>query len=323
MTQPQDRLRPGALQVGQPFNPFRFFTGIFIPEALVRFSSVSPGAKLAYGRLARYAGQGGMCFPAVDTLAPEIGVGGRQAQKYLAELEKVRLIRRRPRFSGRAQTSNVIEFLWHPLFQEGVNDRSGEGVNDDSPGGVNDSSPKESQFEESHSEETRDLDSPATNRKKRDSRPDPALATSECKEYPQLREALALYMMTGPEDEKVAETCGTLPPNECGSPPRDGYSHSLKPPSNPAGGLLQRFALVAGGNPLQAAVRGACVGSQLLRLLARGPLREACRSGWGHFPISPFDRHRGGGHPPTPATPPCVRVRTRRFETVTLTVLEQ
>src|SRR5271157_1735129 len=35
------------------------------------------------------------------------------------------------------------------------------------------------------------------------------------------------------------------------------------------------------------------------------------------------DRHRGGGHPPTPATPPCVRVRTRRFETVTLTLLEQ
>src|SRR5271165_4128436 len=32
-----------------------------------------------------------------------------------------------------------------------------------------------------------------------------------------------------------------------------------------------------------------------------------------------FDWHRGGGHPPTPATPPCVRVRTRRFELVTLT----
>src|SRR5438093_4138162 len=27
-----------------------------------------------------------------------------------------------------------------------------------------------------------------------------------------------------------------------------------------------------------------------------------------------LNRHRGGGHPPTPATPPCVRVRTRRFE---------
>jgi len=36
-----------------------------------------------------------------------------------------------------------------------------------------------------------------------------------------------------------------------------------------------------------------------------------------------FDRHRGGGHPPTPATPPCVRVRTRRFELVTLAPLDQ
>src|SRR5216683_2643242 len=32
------------------------------------------------------------------------------------------------------------------------------------------------------------------------------------------------------------------------------------------------------------------------------------------LPDAPFDRHRGGGHPPTPATPPCVRVRTRRFD---------
>src|SRR6201993_1922338 len=39
--------------------------------------------------------------------------------------------------------------------------------------------------------------------------------------------------------------------------------------------------------------------------------------------IGPFDRHRGGGHPPTPATPPCVRVRTRRFELVALTPIEQ
>src|ERR1035438_7453781 len=39
------------------------------------------------------------------------------------------------------------------------------------------------------------------------------------------------------------------------------------------------------------------------------------------IPKSCVDRHRGGGHPPTPATPPCVRVRTRRFETVTLTLL--
>src|SRR5207244_11348597 len=36
-----------------------------------------------------------------------------------------------------------------------------------------------------------------------------------------------------------------------------------------------------------------------------------------------FDRHRGGGCPPTPATPPCVRVRTRRFELVALAPVDQ
>ena len=40
------------------------------------------------------------------------------------------------------------------------------------------------------------------------------------------------------------------------------------------------------------------------------------------LPLCGDDRHRGGGHPPTPATPPYVRVRTRRFESVTLTFLE-
>src|ERR1039458_7572671 len=35
-----------------------------------------------------------------------------------------------------------------------------------------------------------------------------------------------------------------------------------------------------------------------------------------------YDRHRGGGRPPTPATPPCVRGRTQRFESVTLAFLE-
>jgi hypothetical protein len=190
-------------EVGQPFNPFRLFTGIFIPEALVRSNLVSPGAKMAYGRLARYAGQDGRCFPAVGKLAQEIGVGERQAQKYLAELENAKLIRRGTRFSGRAQTSNSIEFLWHPLFQDRVNDRSGEGVNDHSPGGVNDSSPKESQIEESHLEETIDSDCPATNRKGGDSRLEGSSLPPKCKQYPSLREALALYMMAGSEDEKV------------------------------------------------------------------------------------------------------------------------
>ena len=205
MPKPQDGQRPVALHVGQPFNPFRLFTGIFIPEALVQSRLVSPGAKMAYGRLARYAGQDGRCFPAVESLGQEIGVGKRQAQKYLAELEKRNLIRRRSRFSERAQTSNSIDFLWHPLFQDRVNDHSREGMNDHSPGGVNDSSPEESQDQESPLQESheRDLDYPPTNRKKRDSRLDAGLRTETCKPYPRLSNALALYMMIGPDDERV------------------------------------------------------------------------------------------------------------------------
>jgi hypothetical protein len=68
---------------------------------------------------------------------------------------------------------------------------------------VNESSLKESQIEESHSEERIDLDYPATNRKIRDSRLDASSPISTCKQYPWLREALARYMMTEPDDEKV------------------------------------------------------------------------------------------------------------------------
>jgi hypothetical protein len=48
-----------GLRVGQPFNPFGMFAGIVIPETQGRSPVLSPGAKLAYGRLARYAGADG------------------------------------------------------------------------------------------------------------------------------------------------------------------------------------------------------------------------------------------------------------------------
>jgi len=193
------------MQTGQPFKPFRMFHGVFIPEGLVRAKGISPGAKLAYGRLVRYAGENGKCYPSVDSLAAEIGVGERQAQKYLANLERAKLIRRVSRFMGASQTSNAFEFLWHTMFEDGVNDRSGEGVNDNSLRGVNDSSPKESQIEESHSKESHngDLDYPPTNRKKRDSRLESRAAI--CKQYPRLQEALADYMMA-PGEERITPT---------------------------------------------------------------------------------------------------------------------
>jgi hypothetical protein len=114
------------------------FTGLFIPEGLARSSIVSPGAKLAWGRLTRYASEDGRCFPAVKVLVAEIGVRERQAQNYLGELETARLIRRLSRFHGRAQASNAYEFLWHAVFSEGVQDIA----------------PKESQDKESQDKES-------------------------------------------------------------------------------------------------------------------------------------------------------------------------
>src|SRR5215831_20345798 len=56
---------------------------------------------------------------------------------------------------------------------------------------------------------------------------------------------------------------------------------------------------------------------------ARIGRRHRCAATASTRPPSVPDRHRGGGRPPTPATPPCIRVRTRRFKKVALAVLEQ
>lgn len=136
-------------KIGERFNPYRLFTGLFIPEALARNPGISPTAKLAYGRLARYAGADGRCFPAVGTLATEIGVKERRAQQCLGELERRGLIRRE--FQGGRTTE--YSFLWHSIFHElpgeqarGVQDRAPLPLQDSAPRGVQDRAPKESQF---------------------------------------------------------------------------------------------------------------------------------------------------------------------------------
>jgi hypothetical protein len=92
-----------SLQVGQPFNPFGMFNGIWIPEALVRAKGISLGAKVTYGRLSRYAGQDGNRYPSVPELARELAISVRQMQKYLAELAANALVRRIPRISDSGQ----------------------------------------------------------------------------------------------------------------------------------------------------------------------------------------------------------------------------
>src|SRR5450755_3329406 len=82
-----------SFQLGESFNPYGLFTGIFMPEAICKYRGLSPGAKVIYGRLCRYAGKDGSVYPAVNTLADETGMGETQTRTYLKELENGLFIR--------------------------------------------------------------------------------------------------------------------------------------------------------------------------------------------------------------------------------------
>lgn len=69
------------------FNPWRLFTGIFLPECICRYRGLSAGAKIVLGRLFRFAGKDGKAFPSRSTIGRECGMEWRQAARYLAELE--------------------------------------------------------------------------------------------------------------------------------------------------------------------------------------------------------------------------------------------
>lgn len=72
--------------------PWRLFIGSLIPDWLERRPDVLPGTKLAYARLARYAGQKDRAYPRMATLARAIGVSERQAQRYVQQLVDLKLI---------------------------------------------------------------------------------------------------------------------------------------------------------------------------------------------------------------------------------------
>jgi hypothetical protein len=93
------------------------FTGVFIPDALVRYQQLNPTAKILWARLARYAGNDGRVYPAVRTLPAELGLSDRQVQRCLAALERQGLIRREFRKTERGDyTSTEFVFLFHKIF---------------------------------------------------------------------------------------------------------------------------------------------------------------------------------------------------------------
>lgn len=96
----------------QRINPWKLFKGVFVPEWLLRIPSqkLSPGAKICYARLIRFAGRNGCAFPRQDKLARSMGVSPRQVKRYVKELTDTNLIEAE---QGRLGDINRYFFLRH------------------------------------------------------------------------------------------------------------------------------------------------------------------------------------------------------------------
>jgi GntR family transcriptional regulator len=100
--------------IGDPFNPFGMFNGIWVPESLVRCPEIPASAKLLYARLARYAGRDGRCFPSVEKLAVELGMSARHIQRLLFLLCSANFLRKDAQYRPNgSQTVNAYVFLYH------------------------------------------------------------------------------------------------------------------------------------------------------------------------------------------------------------------
>lgn len=68
-----------------------------VPNHILVSMKVSPGAKLAYAMLLKYAWEKDFCFPGQERLAKDMGSGVRTVVRYMQELEDadyMRIVRR-------------------------------------------------------------------------------------------------------------------------------------------------------------------------------------------------------------------------------------
>ena len=63
-----------------------------VPNHILISNQLSPGAKLTYAMLLKYAWQNDFCFPGQERLAKDMGVSDRSVRTYLQELETQRFV---------------------------------------------------------------------------------------------------------------------------------------------------------------------------------------------------------------------------------------
>ena len=72
-----------------------------VPNHVLESKKLSPGSKLAYAMLLKYAWQNDFCFPGQDKLAVDMGVTRQSANTYIKELERREFIEIRRQGQGR------------------------------------------------------------------------------------------------------------------------------------------------------------------------------------------------------------------------------
>jgi hypothetical protein len=72
-----------------------------VPNHVLVSGKLSPGAKLTYAMLLKYAWQNDYCFPGQTRLAKDMGVTDRSVRTYLQELERERFVGIKQRGLGR------------------------------------------------------------------------------------------------------------------------------------------------------------------------------------------------------------------------------
>lgn len=73
-------------------NPYKSFTGAWIPNWLLERQEISLGAKVVYARLCQFAGEKGYAHPKLSELTNAIGTPLSSLQRYLTELRVNNLI---------------------------------------------------------------------------------------------------------------------------------------------------------------------------------------------------------------------------------------
>ncbi|SHF50612.1 Helix-turn-helix domain-containing protein [Fodinibius roseus] len=139
-------------------NPYKLWNGSFVPEWLMPRTEISQGAKLAYARLARFAGKNGYCNPKISTLAAEIGVSDRQCSTYLNELVEYELIAKKQRGLGKSNEYHFYSHKWMELPSE-VSEASGQDMKKTSGQGGRKLHDKDEDNFKSHSKESHNKES--------------------------------------------------------------------------------------------------------------------------------------------------------------------